>query len=100
MLSIITDGILRSPAVSAGVIEGCLDRDEAELSLIKVVAIHPEVVILLEFQVRAEAMDESSVPIVVPFGNRKGVAIGAHSAAGALEGFKRIWRYGLEIGHL
>src|SRR5271156_5684631 len=64
---IVSDRVFEAGAVAPDVVEGRVDGHEAKLAFIYVVAVHPEVAVLREHQLRRDLMDVAGVPGVVGF---------------------------------
>src|SRR5271155_28382 len=84
---IVSDRVLESGAVASDVVERRVDRHEAELALIYIVAIHSEVAVLRQHQLRRDLMSVAGVPGVVGFGVKAGVQryAGTDAAGGVIQ---------------
>ena len=90
VFKIVGQGVLGPAAVSANVVEWRVDRHEAELTFVEIVAVDSEIVVLGKGQMRRELMREAGVPSVVGFGKRRSVAAraGADGSSGSAKSLK------------
>lgn len=74
---VISNRVLGSAAVSTDVVEWRVDRHEAELALVEIMPVDPEIVVLGESHMRREAIRKTGVPGVIGFGKRRSITTGA-----------------------